>query len=226
MVFTILFTVFCVLAFFIAAGFMVSGLSKNNKRVWLTSLVVMVLAIMTPVYMLVSGISTGLNYIASDNMQSDIRTTAKRIGQSAGNTASGVSEGLAESLDEEAFAKLAKKTARIAGKGVQGVVAGLDGTVGKTIIYTTQQADELGITLGRADQLPNGAASAIRIFTEFKKPFSGTLKLESFDSEGLKMDIAQLNIDEKAGTETYLLFDFKQSGPGLSGYCILYAYPE
>ena len=185
-------------------------------------------SLLTPAYIIVKGVSDGITntieYASSDQMQKDVRTTTKTIGKTTGSIISGQVEGMAETLDEDAFMKLAQKSARIVGKGIVGITAELDGTMATTLIYTSQQADELGIQPGRAQPKKQGTANAVSLFTEFKKPFTGILKLESYDGQGNKMDTALIQVEEVAGAQKHLDFVFSNNAPGLSGYAVLLAY--
>lgn len=228
MVTKILFILFCIIAFFVALGLIISGLAKKRTQIWISGIALLLFSVLTPAYVILQGISNGvrntIEYASSDRLQKDARSASKTIGKTTGSIISGQIEGMAETLDEEAFMKLAQKSARIVGKGIIGLTAELNGTLGTTLVYTSQQADELGIRLGRAQPKKQGSTRSVSLFTEFKKPFSGTLQLESYDNQGKKMDTSLIRVTEVAGVQKHLDFVFSQNAPGLSGYCILLAY--
>ena len=226
MIIKTLIIILCVLAFLIAGGFLLAGLARNNKKMWQNSLIAIVASVMIPSFIIVKGISDTIDYAGTEEMQKDVRKFAGSVGEATGNASSGYVEGLSEGLDEEAFAKLANKSARILGRGIEATAQGLDGTLGKTVLFTTQQADQLGLVPGRSSSSGSGSGSSVSIFMEFKKPFKGILKLESFDAEGQIMDVSEKRIEAKAEDQKHLTFKFNKNGPGLSGYSTLYAYPE
>ena len=59
------------------------------------------------------------------------------------------------------------------------------------------------------------------VFLEFKDDFKGNLSLTAFDSKGLKQDVSELKVEEKAGKAKVYLFKFEYFEPGLSGYCVI-----
>ncbi len=229
MITKILFILFCLIAFFVSLGLIISGLAKKRMSIWGGGLGLLLFSVLTPAYVIMKTLSDGVEstmaYVSSDQMQEDVRNTSKTMGKTTGSIISGQVEGMAETLDENAFLALAKKSARIVGKGIVGVTTELNGTLGSTLVYTSEQADAFGIEIGRAQQAGKGDAKAVGLFVEFKRSFQGVLKLESFDGQGRKMDVAVLEINEREGASRHLDFFFQKNGPGLSGYCILMAYP-
>jgi|GEM_PF-6651002 len=221
--FKILFSIFCIIAFLVAAGFLVSGLIKNNKKLWQTALAVMVLSIMIPSFLIVKGVKDTVTYVQSDQVIMDAREAARHQGKLSTSMASGLIEGGTDGLDEEVIADAANKGARISGRVTEGVAGGIDGTVGTTSVQLTPEAAALGVEVGRSQVSDH---NTVKIFTSFNKPFKGTLKLTTYDSEGQKMDVTTLQVDKTAETEENIIFRFKDYGPGLSGSCKLHAYSE
>jgi hypothetical protein len=61
----------------------------------------------------------------------------------------------------------------------------------------------------------------LEIFIDYKKDFKGKLKLTSYDQTGKKMDVAEKEINAKAGQEQVEVFSFSHSDLGLTTYYII-----
>jgi len=218
--FKILLSIVCVIAFLIASGFLIGGLAKKNKNMWISSLVVMVFSILIPSFLIVKGVKDTVTYVQSDQFAIDARATAKI----SSSTISGSVKGFEEGLNEEDFAAAANKGAKITGRITESAAGGFDATLGTATVTTTPQAEALGIEIGRS-QL--GKNKDVQIFTSFNQAFKGILKLSAYDSEGKKMDVVKVEVDEPAESDKSIIFKFENNSPGLSGKCVLHAYiPE
>lgn len=184
----------------------------------------MALSILTPSFLIVKGVKDTVSYVQSDQLVKDARETARMSAKISASTISGSVKGFEEGLNEEDFAAAANKGAKITGRITVGTTGGFDATLGTTTVTTTPQAEALGIEIGRS-QL--GQNNDVQIFTSFNQAFKGILKLSAYDSEGQKMDVAKVNVDESEDTDKNIIFKFQNNSPGLSGKCILHAYmPE
>ncbi|MBD2770398.1 hypothetical protein IC235_21135 [Hymenobacter sp. BT664] len=206
---------------FISLGLTIRGLIKRNQKAWIGSLAAFVVLTLVTVFSIITYAKKTIDYMGSDEFQAETKKKAENTGRIWGNTVSGAAQGLEATLDDEAIEKLAKKGAVIAGKGVKAVATGLDETTGKTTVFADKPLADLGVSIGRAEQLTDSTNNSFGLFLEFKKDFAGKLALTAYDSKGLKMDNAELNVKAEGGTAKVHVFRFKYFKPGLSGYCIL-----
>jgi len=221
MILYLLFLVLSAILTFIALGFIVGGLVKGNKQVWISALVAFVLLTLVTVFAGYTYVKETINYMGSDEFQEETRKKAENVGKTWGNTVTGTAQGLEATLDDDAIAKLANKGAKIVGKGVKAAATGMDETVGKTTVFLDESADREGVAIGRAEQITDSLKHSFGLFLEFNKDFNGTLSLTAYDSEGKKQDKAELPFKEKAGKAKVYVFQFDYFKPGMSGYCVL-----
>lgn len=218
----ILILVFAGLLCFISLAFLIAGLVKSNRKLWVPGLIGFVLFFLFTVAAGYTYAKKQIEYVSSDEFQEETRKAAENWGKNIGNTASGAAEGIASSLDEEAIGKLAEKSGKILGDGVKSMSKGMDESIGKVLIYPDSILSTNGIELGRAEQTYSPEDGyQFGVFLEFKSQFNGKLKLTAYDSEGLKMDVATVELDKEQGDEGVELFKFEHFKPGKSGYCIL-----
>ena len=143
------------------------------------------------------------------------------MGQTVGSVSSGLSKGLSTTLDDEAISNLAKKSATILGKSIKTIASSLDTTIGNKNIFIDQNLADADFELGRADEQYNSKTNDLGIFIEYKKDFKGKLKLTNYDQTGKKIDIAEKEINAKAGQEKVEVFSFSHSELGLTTYYII-----
>lgn len=221
MIIYLLLVIFTGLITLIALGLTIGGLVKKKQKLWIGSLAAFVIFFLITVFAGYSYLKASINYMGSDEFQNETKKKAENVGKTWGNTVSGTAQGLESTLDEDAIAKLANKGATIIGKGVKATATGFDETTGKTTVFADKSIDDAGIDIGRAEKIADSAKISFGLFLEFEKDFDGKLALVAFDSKGLKQDISELMINEKAGKAKVYVFQFDYFEPGLSGYCIL-----
>lgn len=221
MMLSVLFIVLSILLTLIALGFTIGGLVKKMPKVWITSLSAFVVFVMLSCVAIVSSIQRSVDYMQTEEFQQETKRNANALGQSWGNTVTGTAEGLEASLDDEAIAKLANKSAKIVGKGITAVAAGMDETILKTRVFSDESIENEGIKLGRAELIADSLNANFGLYLEFEKNFIGKLRLTAYDCQGLKMDNAEIEIKTEAGKAKVYLFKFDYFEPGLSGYCVL-----
>ncbi|NDW08176.1 hypothetical protein [Dysgonomonas sp. 520] len=205
----------------VALGFTIGGLVKKNQKLWIISLVVFIALTLLSVFCIYKTVVAAIDYAGSEQFQQDAKNTAEKLSNTVGGVVSGAAQGLGNALDDEAIEKLAAKGGKILGKGIKATATSLDETIGQTTVFTDESINKEGIIIGRAEQTKSSSKYAIGLFLEFKNDFKDKLILTSYDSQGNKQDISELNIDEKAGTSKVLIFQFDHFHPGVSGYCIL-----
>ncbi len=176
---------------------------------------------MLSAFSIISSIKETVNYMGTVEFQENTKKKAESSGKTWVNTVSGAAQGLDESLDDKVILKLANKGAKIVGEGAKATAAGFDETTGKTTILSDESIEKIGITIGRAERVNDSITHRFGLFLEFKQDFEGKLTLTAFDDEGLKMDISELVVNEKAGQAKVYLLQFKYFKRGLSGYSIL-----
>jgi hypothetical protein len=221
MILYLLLIVFAVLMTIIALGLTIAGLVKKKTPLWISSLAAFVVFSLLVVFSIYNYVKATVNYMGTQEFQTETKKKAENLGKSLGNTVSGTAQGLESTLDDEAIAKLANKGANIVGKGVKAVATGLDETVGKTSVFSDKSVDIVGITIGRAEQITDSIKNSFGLYLEFKNDFDGKLVLTAYDSKGLKQDNSELSIKQKAGKAKVYVFQFDYFKPGISGYCIL-----
>jgi|ERR1043165_4165379 hypothetical protein len=213
--------VLCGLLTLISIGLFIGGLVKKKQNLWIGSLIAFVVFTLLTVTTAYTYTKKAIDYMGSNEFQSETKKTAENMGKTWGNTVSGTAQGLEATLDEEAIAKLANKSGKIMGKGVTALSSGLDETAGHTTIFADESVDKVGITVGRAEEISGKESKNYGLYLEFKNDFDGTLRLTAYDSKGNKMDNSEIEVKEKAGKAKVCAFKFQYFTPGLSGYCIL-----
>lgn len=161
------------------------------------------------------------NYVKSDKFQDDARKGSELAGKTVGSVSSGLSKGLSTTLDDDAISNLAKKSATILGKSIKTMASAFDTTIGNKNIFIDQNLADAGFELGRADEQYNSKSNDLGIFIDYKKGFKGKLKLTNYDQTGKKIDVAEKEIDVKAGQEKVEVFSFLHSDLGLTTYYII-----
>lgn len=78
-----------------------------------------------------------------------------------------------------------------------------------------------GLELGRAEEVYKSQASKLEIFIDYKKDFQGKLRITNYDQGGKKIDIAETNINSKAGDGRVEVFSFPHSNTGVTTYYII-----
>lgn len=101
------------------------------------------------------------------------------------------------------------------------MASSLDTTIGNKNIFIDQNLVDAGFELGRAEEQYNSKTNDLGIFIDFKKDFKGKLKLTNYDQTGKRIDVAEKEIDVKAGQEKVEVFSFSHSGLGLTTYYII-----
>lgn len=205
----------------IALGFTIAGFLKKKQKLWTISLGAFVLFTLLSVFSVYAYVKASIDYMGSDEFQSETRKKAENMGKTWGNTVSGTADGVESTLDEEAISKLAEKGGLILGKGIQSISSGLDQSIGKTTVFADQSIESAGIEIGRSEQILDSSKYSYGLFLAFKEQFEGTLVLTAYDSKGLKQDISEITLSEKAGKAKVYVFQFDYFKPGKSGYCIL-----
>lgn len=210
-------TVLLGLLTFVSLILLAIGLFKKKRNLWIGSLAGFVIGSVLTASCAFLYVRETYQYVTSDAFQNDTRKVAEHIGETVGSTVSGTAEGLEHTLDDEAIAKLAGKGARIAGKSVKAVAAGMDESMGKTTIFAEEAVEQSGIAVGRAEL----SGSEVKLFLAFQQDFKGKLVLTAYDSQGQKQDVSELDAQQTAGQAKVYTFPFAAIQPGLSTYCIL-----
>lgn len=221
MILYLLLTVLTGLLTLIALGLTIGGLIKKKQKLWISALTGFVIFSLLTVFSIYTYIKESVDYMGTEEFQTETKKKAENAGKTWGNTVSGTAQGIEATLDDEAITKLANKGAKIVGKGVKAIATGLDETAGKTTVFADESVEKIGITIGRAEKIADSKKTSMGIFIEFKNDFNGKLNLTAYDSKGLKQDNSEINIVQKAGKSKVYVFNFDYFQPGLSGYCIL-----
>ena len=162
--------------------------------------------------------------MASDEFQEETKKAASNWGKNIGNTVTGAAEGLESTLDEDIIAKFAKKSGVILGSSVEAITSGVGETLGKQTVYADKKIEKDGIVIGRTELLLDSVKYSYGVFLEFKKDYKGKLRLTAFDTEGKKIDNAEVEIDQKSGQDKVFVFDYLN--PAQSEYSILSSVKE
>ncbi len=221
MILHLMLIVFVVIMTIISIGLTIGGLIKKKRKLWIISLSLTVLFLMLTVFSIVTYIKKTVDYMGTEEFQEETKKKAENLGKTWGNTVSGTAKGLDESIDDEILLGLANKGAKILGGGAKTIASGFDETTGKTTIFPSESLDSLGIKIGRAERIKDSLKISYGLFLEFENSYNGVLELTAYDDEGLKMDKAILDVNEKANSSKVFVFQFDYFKPGLSGYCIL-----
>jgi hypothetical protein len=200
---------------------LIYGLIKNRKNLLITAVILFAIGTIGCAFSALTYTKKVVNYVRSDEFQSDTKKGSELIGQTIGSASSGVSSGLATTLDDEATTKLARKTGTIIGKSIKTVASGFDSTVGNRNIYLDSSLSDGGLELGRAEEKYNSKNNDLQIFIEYKKPFKGKLRVTNFDQNGRKIDIADKEINSKEGDGKVEVFSFPHSKFGMTTYYIV-----
>lgn len=205
----------------VSIGISIFGLIKKRKNVLITAAILFVVGGIGCVYSGLVYAKRVYNYVVSSEFQQDAKKGSEVVGQTVGSISSGLSKGLSTTLDDEAISNLAKKSATILGKSIKTMSSSLDSTIGDKNIFIDQNLADAGFELGRADEQYKSKTNDLGIFINYKKDFKGKLKLTNYDQTGKKMDVAEKEINVKAGQERVEVFSFSHSDLGLTTYYIL-----
>lgn len=216
-----LLVILCVLAVLIFIGFLIAGLYKKRKKMWITGLAGAVCFILLGVFTSYVYTKKMISYVGSEEFQKDVREKGENAGKTMGSTISGYADGLEQNLEEDVIEKLSGKGGRILGKGMVAIEKGLDETQAKTTIYPNESANNAGIKLGNVESLPNKDVRTYGLYIEFSKDYKGKLYLTAFDKDGHKKDRAEIDVDEKAGQEKVFEFSFPYFEIGINDLCVL-----
>jgi hypothetical protein len=205
----------------VSIGALIFGFIKNRKSISIIAAILFVASAAGCIYSALAYTKRVYHYVTSNEFQQDAKKSSEIVGKTVGSVSSGLSKGLATSLDDEAIASLAKKSATILGKSIKTMASGLDSTVGNKTIFIDQNLADAGFEPGRADEQYRSQANDLGIFITYQKDFNGKLKLTNFDQTGKKIDVAEKEINAKAGQERVEVFSFLHSDLGLTTYYIL-----
>lgn len=226
MILHLILCVFVLLLTTIALGLTIGGLVKKKKKLWIISLSSFVVLSLVSVYALATYAQKSIAYMGSDEFQAETKKTAENWGKNMGNTITGAAEGLEESIDEDAIAKLAEKSGVILGSGVSAITKGVDESIGKQTVYLSEEGENMGIRVGRAELLGDSVKYSFGLFLEFEKNFDGKLKLTAYDIEGKKVDVSEIEVSKDAGHNKVTVFQFDYLKPTQTEYCILTSIPN
>ena len=205
----------------VAMGTLIFGIISQRKNLLVRAAILLVVGFSGFIFSAFSYTKKTVNYVRSDQFQHDTEKGSELVGQTDGSVSSGLSKGLSKTLDDEAIADLAKKSATIIGKSIKTMASALDSTIGHKNIFIDKNLDGAGFEMGRADEDFHSKTNDLGIFIEFKKDFKGKLKLTNYDQAGKKIDIAETEIDAKAGQGKVEVFSFLHSALGITTYYIL-----
>lgn len=199
-------------------------ISIIRKKMWLFtgSVIVFVITCIIGAFIIFRFAVKTVNYVAQQDVQSTISKGAELAGKTAGSIISGGAKGMNQTLDDNAIAALAGKSGTIIGKAIKATSSGWDSTFRPSIFIDASLANA-GLELGRAEELyeAKNDDAFMSIFITFTKSINGILKLTMYDQEGKKMTIAQSVINEKAGAEKLIRFDFPIIHTELTRYYVL-----
>lgn len=205
----------------VSIGTTIFGLIKKRKNVLITAAILFVVGVVGCIFSGLTYSKKVYNYVKSNEFQDDAKKGSEIVGQTVGSVSSGLSKGLSTTLDDEAISNLAKKSATILGKSIKTMASSLDSTIGNKNIFIDQNLADAGLELGRADEQYKSKTNDMGIFINYKKNFSGKLKLTNYDQTGRKIDVAEIEINVKAGHEQVEVFKFSHSNLGVTTYYII-----
>ena len=205
----------------VSIGTLIFGLIKKRKNILITAAILFVVGVIGCVFSGLTYSKKVYDYVKSKEFQDDAKKGSEIVGQTVGSVSSGLSKGLSTTLDDEAISNLAKKSATILGKSIKTMASSLDSTIGNKNIFIDQNLADAGFELGRADEQYNSKTNDLGIFIDYKKDFKGKLKLTNYDQTGKKIDVAEKEINAKAGQEQVGVFSFSHSDLGLTTYYII-----
>lgn len=205
----------------ISIGTLIVGFIKKRRGILVTAVMLFIVGVVGCTFSGLVYSKKAYDYVKSGEFQQDTKKGAEIVGQTVGSVSSGLSKGLSTTLDDEAINNLARKSATILGKSIKTMASSLDTTIGNKNIFIDRNLADAGFEFGRADEKYNSKANELKIFIDYKKDFKGKLKLTNYDQTGRKIDIAEKEIDAKAGQENVEVFSFPHSDLGLTTYYIL-----
>ncbi len=205
----------------VSIGTLIFGLIKKRKNILITAAILFVVGVIGCVFSGLTYSKKVYDYVKSKEFQDDAKKGSEIVGQTVGSVSSGLSKGLSTTLDDEAISNLAKKSATILGKSIKTMASSLDSTIGNKNIFIDQNLADAGFELGRADEQYNSKTNDLGIFIDYKKDFKGKLKLTNYDQTGKKIEVAEKEINAKAGQERVEVFSFSHSDLGLTTYYII-----
>ncbi len=196
----LLLLVFSILMVLIGCGLTIAGIIKNNQKLWIISLCGVVVFSLLATYSFYSTIKTAVDCTDTECVTEEVEYKTST-----------------SPLSEDIVERMAEKSGKIVGKGIKAFASGIDESTGKTLIFKDESIEKSGISIGRAEQMSN----SVGLFLEFANDFEGKLCLSAYDSEGVKQNISELEINAKTGSAKIYTFPFEYFNPDLTGYCIL-----
>jgi len=204
-----------------AIGTFIFGLIRKRKNALIIAAILFTIGTIGCVFSAWTYTKKVVAYVKSNEFQDDARKGSALVGQTIGSVSSGVSEGLTATLDDNAITNLAKKSATILGTSVKTMASGLDSTLGNKNIFVDSSLVNSGLELGRADEKYNSKTNDLAIFIDYHKDLKGKLRVTNYDQTGKKIDIAEKQINSKAGQGKVEVFSFPYSDLGLTTYYII-----
>lgn len=202
----------------LSIGTLILGLVRKRKKVLVTAAILFIIGTVGCVLSTLTYTRKLYDYVRSKEFQADAKKSSKLMGETAGSVSSGISKGLSTTLDDEAVSTLAKKSATIIGKSIKSMASGFDSTIGSKSIFLDQTLSDAGFELGRANEHYNFKTSDLGIFIDYKKDFTGKLRVTNYDHAGKKIDVADKEINAKAGQGKVEVFSFSHSDLGITTY--------
>ncbi len=200
---------------------LIIGFIKKNRKTLITAGILFLIGTGGSIISTITYTKKVVEYVGSAEFQRDAKDGATLIGQTLGSAGSGLSNGVSSTLDEEAVNALASKSAIIFGKVTKTVASNFDSTLGSTNIYMDQTLKNSGMVPGRADEKYNAKTNDLEIFIDYKKDFTGKLRVTNYDQQGLKIEVVEKTVKAKAGQGKVEVFNFEHSGFGLTTYFII-----
>jgi hypothetical protein len=200
---------------------LIRGIFKKNKTLWISSLAGGTFFTLLIFFSITSYISNEIEYWGSEEHRKESFNKAKNIGKSLGGQVTGVAQGIIESVDEDAIIELARKSAKIVGKGITAIGEGFNGFEEELKILTDESVSEMGLIIGYAQKLKKDNTYSLGIFIEYEQNFKGSLVLTTFDIEGKSLNKSIFEVNRAKGEEKLEIFQFKILEPIKTGYCIL-----
>lgn len=205
----------------VSVATLIFGIIKKRKNILITAAILFVVGTLGCIYSGLAYSKKVYHYVTSNEFQEDAKKGSEIVGKTVGSVSSGLSQGLSTTLDDEAISNLAKKSATILGKSIKTMASSLDSTIGNKNIFIDQNLADAGFELGRADEQYKSKTNDLGIFINYKKDFTGKLKITNYDQTGKKIDIAEKEINVKAGQEKVEVFSFSHSDLGVTAYYII-----
>jgi len=205
----------------VSVATLIFAIIKKRKNILITAAILFVVGTLGCIYSGLAYSKKVYHYVTSNEFQEDAKKGSEIVGKTVGSVSSGLSQGLSTTLDDEAISNLAKKSATILGKSIKTMASSLDSTIGNKNIFIDQNLADAGFELGRADEQYKSKTNDLGIFINYKKDFTGKLKITNYDQTGKKIDIAEKEINVKAGQEKVEVFSFSHSDLGVTTYYII-----